>query len=131
MTVALVGLALLLAGALVLPQAGRRDRALLAAALLTPVLLVAHIADSDAFESLLDRPPVLAGAAVAGVVAVLGLAALFVRVPAALPLAAVAALPFRVPLALGGSTANLLVPLYLVVGAGVLAYAWTPAPTTR
>ena len=32
-------------------------------------------------------------------------------------------LPFRVPIASGGSTANLLVPLYLVVAAGVLAVA--------
>ena len=40
-----------------------------------------------------------------------------------LPLAIVAALPFRVPLHAGGDTANLLVPLYLVIAAGVLAAA--------
>ena len=33
------------------------------------------------------------------------------------------AVPFRVPIAIGGSTANLLVPLYVVVAAGALAYA--------
>ena len=37
-----------------------------------------------------------------------------------LPLAIVAALPFRVPLQAGGDTANLLVPLYLVIAAGVV-----------
>ena len=38
-------------------------------------------------------------------------------------MAAAATLPFRVPIASGGSTANLLVPLYLVVAAGAVAYA--------
>ena len=49
-----------------------------------------------------------------------------------MPLAIVAALPFRVPLHAGGDTANLLVPLYLVIAAGVLATLardWSsPAP---
>src|SRR5205814_5118565 len=45
------------------------------------------------------------------------------RRPMWFPLLAAFALPFRVPIASGGSTANLLVPLYLVVGAGALAYA--------
>ena len=40
-----------------------------------------------------------------------------------LPLAIVAALPFRVPLHAGGDTANLLVPLYLVIAAGVARHA--------
>ncbi len=124
MIVALLLLAVLLGGALALPQRPWRDRCLVAAAVLTPVLLVVHVGGSSAFSSLTDRPLVLAALAVAGLAAVAALAALFVRVPAALPIAVVAALPFRVPLAVGGSTASLLVPLYLVVGAGVLAYAW-------
>ena len=40
-----------------------------------------------------------------------------------MPLAIVAALPFRVPLHAGGDTANLLVPLYLVIAGGVVATA--------
>jgi O-antigen ligase len=36
----------------------------------------------------------------------------------------VVALPVRIPLAAGGTTANLLLPLYAVVGGGVVAYAW-------
>ena len=124
MSVALVVLGLALAGALALPQVARRDRCLTVAALLTPVLLLVHIADTSAFASLVDRPPVLAAAAAGGMAALAALAVLFVRVGTALPLAIVAALPFRVPIAVGGSTANLLVPLYLVLGAGVLAYAW-------
>ena len=63
------------------------------------------------------------------------------RRPELLALAAAAALPFRVPIESGGDTANLLVPLYIVIAAGVLAYALprlraprgleTRAPTTR
>jgi O-antigen ligase len=53
-----------------------------------------------------------------------GLAALFVRRPTWLPLALVAALPFRLPVGSGGDTANLLIPLYVVLGGGVVAYAW-------
>ena len=45
------------------------------------------------------------------------------RRPELLALAAAAALPFRVPIESGGDTANLLVPLYVVIAAGVLAYA--------
>ena len=44
------------------------------------------------------------------------------RRPWAFPLAAVAALPFRIPIESGGTTSNLLVPLYIVIGAGALAY---------
>jgi O-antigen ligase len=40
----------------------------------------------------------------------------------ALPLLAIVALPFRVPIAADGRTVNLLVPLYLVVAAGTLVY---------
>jgi O-antigen ligase len=40
----------------------------------------------------------------------------------AFPLLAVLALPFRVPIATDGRTVNLLVPLYLVVGAGTLVH---------
>jgi O-antigen ligase len=66
---------------------------------------------------------VAAAAGALAVVVVAALAVLFSRRPGWLPVAAVAALPFRVPIASGGSTANLLVPLYLVVAAGALGYA--------
>jgi O-antigen ligase len=62
---------------------------------------------------------------VGAVLAVVVIAALVVvmrRQGEALPLLAIVALPFRVPIATDGKTVNLLVPLYLVVGAGVLVY---------
>jgi putative inorganic carbon (HCO3(-)) transporter len=49
------------------------------------------------------------------------LAYAFRRWPILLPLAIVFAIPFRVPLHAGGDTANLLVPLYLVIAAAVVA----------
>jgi len=63
----------------------------------------------------------------AGVVlaAIIGLtigAAVLLRWPVLLPLLVVAAMPFRIRLHVaGGEAANLLVPLYAVIGAGVLA----------
>ncbi|MDQ3722376.1 MAG: O-antigen ligase family protein, partial [Actinomycetota bacterium] len=63
------------------------------------------------------------GAGIGGLAA-LGIGAFLIdRRPALLALAAAAVLPFRVPIGSGGNTANLLVPLYLVIAAGVLAYA--------
>ena len=39
-----------------------------------------------------------------------------------LPLLAIFALPFRLPISAGGKTVNLLIPLYLVVAAGTITY---------
>ena len=47
--------------------------------------------------------------------------AVFRRWREAFPIAAIALLPLRVPLEIGGDTANLLVPLYLVIAAGAIA----------
>ncbi len=51
------------------------------------------------------------------------LAYVFRRWPMLMPLGIVFALPFRIPLHAGGDTANLLVPLYLVIAGGVVAAA--------
>jgi putative inorganic carbon (hco3(-)) transporter len=62
----------------------------------------------------------LAALGLLAIAAAAALAYVFRRWPLLLPLAIVAALPFRVPLHAGGDTANLLVPLYLVIAGGVL-----------
>jgi O-antigen ligase len=121
--VPLILAALLAAGALVAPAPRARAAAMLGALLLAPVILGSHIADSDQVQPLRDHPSLAAAGAVGAVLALAVLAVLFDRRPAWLPVAAAATLPFRVPIASGGSTANLLVPLYLVVAAGALAYA--------
>jgi hypothetical protein len=87
-------------------------------------ILIGHIADTDQFRSLTDRPLRFAGLCALGLLIVVALALLFVRRAEAFPLLAVAVLPFRVPIEAAGQTANLLVPLYLVIAAGCAAHAW-------
>ncbi|HEX6745014.1 MAG TPA: O-antigen ligase family protein [Solirubrobacteraceae bacterium] len=121
--VPLILAALLAAGALVAPGPRARAAAMLSALVLAPVILSFHIADSDQVQPLRDHPSLAVAGGVGAVVALALLALLFDRHPSWLPVAAAATLPFRVPIASGGSTANLLVPLYLVVAAGAAAYA--------
>jgi O-antigen ligase len=103
---------------------GTRAWAMLAALALTPVLLISQIWNTPQLDVVRDRPLLaLGGGLVAAAVVVIPLAVLFHRKPAVLPLAALAALPFRIPVEAGGQTANLLVPLYLVIAAGALAWA--------
>jgi O-antigen ligase len=121
--VPLILAALLAAGALVAPGPRARAAAMLGALVLAPVILGFHIADSDQVQPLRDHPSLAVAGGVGAVVVLTVLALLFDRRPSWLPVAAAATLPFRVPIASGGSTANLLVPLYLVVAAGAAAYA--------
>ena len=116
--------AALLAAAVLLARSPRvRAAAMLAALVLTPVLLVANIWSTPQFEPLRERAGLALAAGGCGLV-VLALAAFAIRRwPELLALAAAAALPFRVPIESGGDTANLLIPLYVVIAAGVLAYA--------
>lgn len=102
---------------------GRRAVAMLAALVLTPVLLLADIWHTSQVTHLRNHPAEAAAAVVLGLVVVGALTLLVHRRPRALPLLAIFALPFRLPIATGGGTSNLLIPLYLVIGAGVLAYA--------
>ncbi len=124
------------AGAILLPPGRPRALLMLAAMVLFPVLIAgdqwhtAQIVDLRHDEGRIIALLALAAAAVG----VLGYA--FRRWPALMSLAIVFALPFRVPLHAGGDTANLLVPLYLVIAAGVVACAtrdwrgWPAAPPT-
>ena len=67
---------------------------------------------------------ILAAAAVAGLFLAGAGAAALRRWPWALAIAALACFPARVPVRVGSTDANLLVPLYGVVAAGALALAW-------
>jgi putative inorganic carbon (HCO3(-)) transporter len=120
----IVAAALAVAAAFVLPQARARAGAVACALALEPVLLLGELWDSDQLAVVRDRPLAAAAAAAGGLALVAALAVLLRRRPAALPLLAVGTLPFRIPVETGGGSANLLVPLYLVVGAGCVAYAW-------
>src|SRR6188472_3763789 len=122
--------AVLAAGAVLGRTVRGRAWAMLGALVLTPVLLVAEIWDSPQVETARAHAgPALVAAGV-GVVAMGLLAWLFARRPGFFCVIALAALPFRVPVETGGSTANLLVPLYVVIGAGALAWL-VPRLTSR
>jgi O-antigen ligase len=69
----------------------------------------------------LPSPGVIAAAAVAGIAVVALLAVLLRASEQMLPLLAVFALPFRLPISSGGRTVNLLIPLYLLVAAGTIS----------
>jgi O-Antigen ligase len=114
------------AGAVALVHADPRVRhvAMLAALVLAPVLVIGDVWDDQRVVNLRDRPATVAAVLVAGVAVVLAAAALFRRVRWAFPLAAFVALPLRVPVEVTGQTANLLVPLYVVIAAGWAAAAW-------
>ncbi|MBV9816887.1 MAG: O-antigen ligase family protein [Solirubrobacterales bacterium] len=116
--------------ALVLLATDRRWRsaAMLAALVLAPVLLLADIWHSPQLSVIHRHPLPALAAAVVAVAALLAVARLIGVRPWLFAPLAVFALPFRVPIQAGGSTSNLLVPLYFVVAAGALAVI---VPTMR
>jgi O-antigen ligase len=109
------------AGVILLPAGRLRAAAMLAALALFPLLILGDQWHSHQIVDLRDHPSRLVALGLLAIVASATLAAVFTRWPIVLPLAIVAALPFRVPLHAGGDTANLLVPLYLVIAGGALA----------
>lgn len=111
------------AAAILLPRGRLRSAALILAIALVPILILGDQWHSHRIADLREHPARIAILTIAGLAGVAILAALFRRWPVALPLAIVAVLPVRLPLEAGGETANLLVPLYLVIGAGVLVAA--------
>ena len=126
MTDALAGAGVVLAAAAaaaaILSPPGRlRSAAMVVALALFPILILGDQWHSAAIVDLRDHPMRFAGLGVLALALTAALALTFRRWPMAFPLAAVAALPFRVPLEAGGDTANLLVPLYLVIAGGVVS----------
>jgi O-antigen ligase len=118
--VVLVGV--LAALALITPHRRGRALAMLGALALSPVLLLAAIWHSSQLN-IVHRHPLVAAVGAVVALAVLGVAAaLIARRPTVIAPLAVLALPFRVPIQTGTKASNLLVPLYLVVAAGALAW---------
>jgi O-antigen ligase len=94
---------------------------MLVALALFPILILGDQWHSAQIVDLRGDPARLIALGVAAIAGAAILAWVFRRWPVLLPLAIVFALPFRIPLHAGGDTANLLVPLYLVIAGGVLA----------
>jgi O-antigen ligase len=72
-----------------------------------------------------EHKVVLAGAGALSVPLLAGLAFLIHRYPWALAFLAVASAPVRIPVTVGTTSANLLLPLYVVIGAAAFALAWS------
>jgi O-antigen ligase len=124
------------AAAILLPAGRARSAAMLAAISLFPVLILGDQWHTHQIVDLRDSSGRIVALLALGATLTAALAYLFRRWPILLPLAVVAALPFRIPLHAGGDTANLLVPLYLVIAGGVIAVLvrdWRapPAVATR
>jgi O-antigen ligase len=96
--------------------------AMLGALVLAPVLLLADIWHSPQLSVVHHHQLAAAAGGLLALVVLGGLAFLINRRPALMAPLAVLALPFRIPISAGGSSANLLVPLYLVVAAGALSF---------
>ncbi len=117
-----VAVAVVVAVALLHPEPRARAWGMLAALVLSPALLLADIWHSPQLSIVHRHPAVAAAVGAAGLLVVAALAFAIWRRPSLLGPLVLLALPFRVPIAAGGTTSNLLVPLYLVVGAGALAF---------
>lgn len=111
------------AAALLAPSERGRRGAMVAALALAPLLIAGDLWDSTRLDGV-KAAPLLALAALAVALAVLvGLGLLLRGRPLLFCVLAVAALPLRIPVALGGETSNLLLPLYAVIAAQVIATA--------
>jgi putative inorganic carbon (HCO3(-)) transporter len=82
--------------------------------------LMRSLVSDDDLRLLLTEPTGLA-LLTAGVAAVIVAAVPLVRYPAVVPVVLLAAAPFRIPIELGSEEAFLLLPLYFVIAASVLA----------
>jgi O-antigen ligase len=99
----------------------RRSVAMAIAGILVPVLIAGDQWYSGPITELRNSPGMLVLAILCGLALVALLAWVIERWPVIFPVLVLIALPFRIPLNVGGEDANLLVPLYLVMGGGVLA----------
>jgi len=118
----------------VVPALALRARlcGLVAALALAPVLVVADAWDGGRIADLRDHPALLLAGLVAAALGIAAAGWIFRRRPGWLAPTLIAAMPFRVPIDLGGGEANLLLPLYAAIAGGLAAAAWgawrDPAP---
>ncbi|HEV2858747.1 MAG TPA: O-antigen ligase family protein [Solirubrobacterales bacterium] len=132
--IGLVAAALASATAILLPPGRPRALLMVAAMVLFPVLIVGDQWHAAQIVDLRQDGARIVELLVLATIAIAVLTYFFRRWPILLPLAIVFAIPFRVPLHAGGDTANLLVPLYLVIAAAVVATLlrdWSDPPTVH
>ena len=114
--------ALLVAVVIVSRDDRGRALAMLGALILAPILLLGDIWNSPQL-GIIHRHPLVAGIGALVAVALVGAVALgLIRYRQWIAPLALAALPFRIPISVSGTTYNLLVPLYFVVAAAALSW---------
>ncbi|UJA18767.1 hypothetical protein HJD18_00150 [Thermoleophilia bacterium SCSIO 60948] len=114
------------ATALLAPSERSRLFAMAAALVLAPLLIVGDMWDGTRLDGVRANPLLAAAALAVVLAAVVGLGLALRRRPLLFCVLLVAALPLRVPIGLGGETSNLLLPLYLVIAAQLVATALDP-----
>ncbi|HEY6729797.1 MAG TPA: O-antigen ligase family protein [Solirubrobacterales bacterium] len=122
------------AAAILLPPGRPRSAAMVLAMALFPVLIAGDQWHTAQIVDLRHDEGRIVVLLLIAAVTVGALTYLFRRWPILMPLAIIVALPFRVPLEAGGDTANLLVPLYLVIAAAVVATLlrdWSDPPAAH
>ena len=87
-------------------------------------LIAGEIWEQERFADLRSQPGIVLLGVLLGGMALGAAAAIFVRNPAALAIAAFAVLPLRLPVQVGDETNFLLVPLYGVIAGGWVRGAW-------
>ena len=110
-----------LAGAGLLLDSPRRRWIAMIGAFAFSAALISGQAWDGPLEDLRSHPAELAGVLVASIVVIAALVLAFTRLRWGVALAALVALPIRIPIHLGGETSNLLLPLYAVTVASLLA----------
>ncbi len=116
-------LAVLVAIALVARAPAARWTAMIVALCVAPLLLAGAVLEDDRVNTILDRPVLLLAGGAAGLVLMVIAVAVLAKWPKALPVLLAIAIPLRLPLTIGGESVNLLLPLYGLIGAGVVAFA--------
>ena len=119
------------AAAIAAPDRRVRVAAIFVALVAAPLLVLGDVWDEPRIVDLRDSPARLAAGLLLAAAIVAVLAQAFRRRPGWFAIAAIAVLPLRVPIEIGGDTANLLVPLYLVIAAGALAAACRGGPEAQ
>ena len=119
------------AGASLVADGRARVAAMVAALVLAPVVVVGDVWDTERVVELRHSGAELAALVLGGSAAIALVAWALHRRPDLLPVAALAVLPIRIPIPLGGERANLLIPLYIVIAGAALALAvgaWRELP---
>jgi putative inorganic carbon (hco3(-)) transporter len=102
-----------------------RYAAMAVSLLACPALVAGDVWEQPRFEDLRETPALVALAVALLAAGVAAVAAVFHRYAWAFPVAALAVLPLRLPVQVGGETSHLLIPLYLVVAAAVASGAYS------